>query len=187
MPRKKKEEFDDIQLEEEITDSFDSKLQSKEKKLKKQIKELKEESKTNLDGWQRSRAEYANLQKEFEEERKRLKGWGIIEVVSEIIPALDSFEIAMKDKDSWNEVPENWRVGVEYIYQQFVSRLSGLGVEKIDKTGIEVNHHLHDPTETREVEDEKADMVIEIIQPGYKYKEEIIRPAQVVVGVKKEK
>ncbi len=156
------------------------------KKLRQDLKDAKDESQKNLDGWQRALADYANLQKNSGEQLKDLKGYVVEGFIEELLPVLDSFEMAMKNKASWESVSENWRKGVEYIYNQILKILENNGVEEIKDAKEKFNPEIHHIVEEIETEDESLDHSIsEIVQKGYKTKKTIIRPAQVKIFTKK--
>jgi molecular chaperone GrpE len=101
-------------------------------------------------------------------------------IVESLLPSIDSFDMAMANKEAWESVDKNWRTGVEYIYQQIISGLSDVGVEIIDKTGIKFDPNLHQSIESVPTDDESKDHTIEkIIQAGYKIGDRVIRPARV--------
>lgn len=166
-------------------DGDDDSATGKIKKLRQDLKESKEESQKNLDGWQRALADYANLQKNSGEQLKDLKGYVVEGFIEELLPVLDSFEMAMKNKASWESVSENWRKGVEYIYNQILKILENNGVEEIKDVKEKFNPEIHHIVEEIETEDESQDhQIAEIVQKGYKSKKTIIRPAQVKVFIK---
>ncbi len=178
---------DNFEPEVEFTDE-DGELSvgDKIKKLKSDLKTAKDESQKNLDGWQRALADYANLQKNSGEQLKDLKGYVVEGFIEELLPVLDSFEMAMKNKASWESVSENWRKGVEYIYNQILKILENNGVEEIKDAKEKFNPEIHHVVEEIETEDESQDhQIAEIVQKGYKTKKTIIRPAQVKVFIKK--
>ena len=97
-----------------------------------------------------------------------------------LMPALDSFDIAFQNKESWEKVDPNWRMGVEYIYSQFMTGLADSGIEKIDQIGVKFDPNLHHSISAVETEKEELDHTIEsIIQVGYKIGERVVRPARV--------
>src|ERR1700744_4572343 len=95
----------------------------KVKDLKEKIKVLEKEKQEYLDGWQRSRADYANLQKNTDEDRKRMRGMVEENFIEDLIPVVDSFAMAMSNKEAWEKVDPTWRTGVEYISQQLMTVL----------------------------------------------------------------
>lgn len=97
---------DNFEPEIEFTDEegAEEATSDKLKKLRQELKEAKAESSKNLDGWQRALADYANLQKTSGEQLKDLKGYVLEGFVEELLPTLDAFEMAMKNKETWESV-----------------------------------------------------------------------------------
>lgn len=179
------DENNDFEFEDTNQDG-ESSANDKLKKLREELKAAREESIKNLDGWQRARADYANLQKSSSEQMKDLRGYVLDGLIEELLPTLDSFEMAMKNKATWEKVDENWRKGVEYIYGQLKGMLANNGITEIDKTGEKFNAEMHHAIEEIETDDENKDHTIaEINQKGYKGSKGILRPAQVKIFVKK--
>lgn len=181
MTKKKKEEIEEVVFEDENAKQtgFDKKSDSK---LKKELKQLKEEKKEYLDGWQRARAELANLKKQHAEEKKLFTILGREAFLLDIFPILDNFEAAFSNKEAWEKVDKNWRVGIEHIYNQFIKILEENGIEQIGEVGESFDEKLHSSTGSVETKDKEKDhTVAEIIQSGYKLSEKIIREAKVKV------
>ena len=184
MLNKNDQEFDE---EIEFTDeNGEQGIKDKMKKLRDELKEAKEESQKNLDGWQRALADYANLQKNSNNEIKDLRACSVQDLGEEFLPVLDSFEMAMKNKESWESVPENWRKGVEYIYNQFKSIILANGIEEISDSKEKFDPEIHDCVEEVVTDDDSQDhKICEVVQKGYKTPRGLIRPAQVKIFVKK--
>ena len=156
------------------------------KKLRKDIKDARKEKAEYLDGWQRAKADYQNYKNA---EGERLVPYATStkkRLIDSLVPALDSFDMAMSNKEAWEKVDQNWRTGVEYIYNQFLTSLGENGVSTIDKMDVSFDPNLHQSIETLDTDDESKDHIIaKIIQKGYKMGDRIIRPARVVVYIKK--
>lgn len=184
-----KNNHNEQEFEEEIEftdESGERSAKDKIKKLKQELKEAKEESQKNLDGWQRALADYANLQKNSHNQMKDLRACSVQDLGEEFLPVLDSFEMAMKNKESWEAVPENWRKGVEYIYNQFKSIIAGSGIEEISNPEEKFDPEIHDCVEEVITDDKDKDhKICEVVQKGYKTSRGLIRPAQVKIFVKK--
>ncbi len=175
-----------VEEDDNETDSFGSSASEKVKKLKQELSESKKERAEYLAGWQKSRAEYANLKKEEESKRSGLKQLYVSECIEDLLPTLDSFEMAFKNKESWEKVDATWRKGIEYIHQQFMTFLENRNVQSISETGVLFEPRLHEAFEHVPVDDAGKDNTIEsIIQTGYKIGDRIIRPAKVKVYVLK--
>ncbi len=152
------------------------------KKLQEKIKGLEKEKQEYLDGWQRARADYANLQKQTEEDKKRFKQLFAEKFVEDLIPVVDSFSMAMNNKEAWEKVDATWRTGVEYIYNQLIGALQTHGFELFGGAG-----DVFDPARYEAVSEEESDdaskdhTVAKVIQKGFMLGESVIRPARVVV------
>lgn len=162
------------------------------KKLKEDIKALKKEKEEYLTGWQRAKADYINLQKDLEHTRLNSLIHAKEKFMKELMPVLDSFDMAFLNKEAWEKVDENWRKGVEYIYQQFITSLANLKIEKIDKINVPFDPQIHHSMETIKTEEKEKDHTLaSIIQAGYIMKEhhheQVIRPAKVNVYEYKKK
>lgn len=180
MPKKSKneEEFiDDIVFEESEEGQKD--ISGKIEKLKSELKKCKEEKQEYLDGWQRAQADSINLKKRLEQEKKDFAKYSTESFILELLPVLDSFQMAFKDKVAWEQAPVNWRTGIEYIHNQLQSTLLAHGIKLIDPQGDKFKPEEHNSVES--VPGEEG-IIIEVIQKGYILNGKIIRPATVKVG-----
>lgn len=179
------EDEEDI-VEFEYNEDGEEDLKATLKKLRKDLKQARAEKTEYLTGWQRSKADYQNYKNE---ENRRLLSFGILtkeKMVESMLPALDSFDMAMMNKEAWEKVDANWRMGVEYIYNQLMTSLADNGVTTINAEGAPFDPSLHQSVETIETDDDSKDHTIaKITQKGYKMGEKIIRPARVSVYTKK--
>lgn len=152
------------------------------KALKTRLKALEEESKANLDGWQRTKADYVNAQKEAEKSRQELVKYANQNFVEELLPALDAFDMAMANKENWEKVDSAWRSGVEYIYNQIHRTLENFGVKVENPIGEKVDVMKHNPIGTVATDEEgKKGTVAEVLQKGYTMHGKEVRPASVKV------
>lgn len=166
---------DVVILEEETTPEAVKKLREK---LKKAVAEKQE----YLDGWQRLKADVVNSKKADAEERERFTRFAGEKVLVDILPVMDSFDMAFSNRAAWESAPENWRKGVEYIYAQLFSALENHGVRQINPLGAPFDPREHDSIATIPTTDKaKNDHIAEVIQKGYRLHARVIRPAKVKV------
>ncbi len=172
-------ETEDIEFEDDILEEVGS--ADKIRSLRNQIQTLTQERNEYLTGWQKAKADYINFKNEQDRLKSEMKGYVQSQCVDDLMPVLDSFEMAMKG-EAWQNVDANWRIGVEYIFQQLQAVLKNYGVDEIKEVGIAFDPRLHEPVEIVDAENgEKSDQIQSIIQKGYKMGETIIRPAKVKV------
>ena len=153
-------------------------------KLKEKIKKLQAEKDEYMNGWQRERADFVNYKKRADEEKKEYIKFANENLLEEMLTVLESFDMAFMNKEQWNAVPQNWRVGVEYIHSQLVKILDENGLKEfVPKIGDSFDVKLHVAEEVVPVTDEKEDGLIkEIKKKGYTMNGKIIIAPKVVVG-----
>jgi len=150
------------------------------KKMREKLRACEKEKKEYLDGWQRMRADFANVKKEEEHRRGEMIKFASEGLVEDLLPVLDSFSMAFSNKEAWEKVDANWRKGVEYIYAQMLSVLESRGLTEIGKVGEHADPHLHIAIEEIPTgESSKADTLAEVVQKGYRLHSKVIRPAKV--------
>jgi len=178
------EEMDDVVFEPE-EDGSTSSPQAKIKKLKEELKKCQKEREEYLTGWQRAKADFINARKEEEKNRAETIKFANKEFAQEILAAMDSFDMAFANKEAWEKVDKNWRVGVEYIYSQLLSVLEQNGLKQINPAGEKFDPNIHTSVESVSVEDEKDDhKIMEVVQKGYLMHGALIRSPKVKVGIK---
>jgi molecular chaperone GrpE len=172
----------DVTFVDTTEDGEELSSKDKTKKLKEDLKVCRKEKEEYLTGWQRAKADYINLHKEIE----HLKAINSIHVkekmVKELLPALDSFDLAFSNKEHWEKIDKDWQDGIISIQQQLLSGLIKLGIEKIDEANVVFDPNIHQSVNIVKTDDEKKDHTVEkILQIGYKIGERVIRPAKVTI------
>lgn len=153
------------------------------KKLRQKIKELEEKNQEYLTGWQKERADGVNLRKRLEEEKKEYAKFAKEDITTEIITVLDSFDSAFKNKEAWEKVDKNWRVGVEYIHAQLIGVLSNHGVSVVSPLGEQFDPQRDEAIAMVPIVNLEDDhKILEIVSVGYRLQNKIIRAPKVKVG-----
>lgn len=174
--------LDDVTFVDSTEDGEELSEKNKSKKKRDELKICRKEREEYLTGWQRAKADYVNLQKELEEVRVNSSVFVKESMLNNLLPALDSFDMVFINKDVWEKIDKEWRMGIEYIHQQFMTSLSNSGIEKINETNILFDPKIHHSIKIIETDDEKKNhFLVEVIQTGYKIGERVIRSAGVNV------
>ena len=154
-------------------------------KLREKNLVCEQEKKEYLDGWQRMRADFANVRKEEETRRRELIQFASESLVMELLPVLDSFSMAFANKEAWNKVDSNWRIGVEYIYTQMNTILEGRGLSEIGVVGEKIDPRLHITMEEIPARaDTDVDTVATVVQKGYRLHNKVVRLANIKAYIK---
>lgn len=122
---------------------------------------------------QRLQAEYANYRKRVERDRAVAHESAVGAVLTELLALLDDVARAEQHGELSG--------GFKSVADQLNSITSRIGLEKYGTEGDAFDPQIHEAL----MHDESADVVVatasKILQPGYKYKERILRPARVSV------
>jgi len=151
-------------------------VNSKLKKVKKQLKSCQTERAEYLAGWQRAKADLINYKKEQEEKNSNTFKFANENLIIELLPILDSFELALKHPPVGGQAND----GVKQLYNQLKSILKSNGVEEIKSVGEKFNPGFHESV--GETKKGKSGMIVEEIQKGYKLNNKIIRPSKVKIS-----
>ena len=150
--------------------------------MKKEISTKKDQQKIAelTAGWQRTQADFINFKRQAEENRLKTIHTANSNLILEILPILDNFQLAAK------HIPEklksdNWALGIKQIEKQLESTLFGVGLERISSLGQHFNPNLHEAVETVKSDCPEGEIVDEVLT-GYKFKDEVIRPSKVKVS-----
>jgi len=122
---------------------------------------------------QRLQAEYANYRKRVERDRSLAHEMAIGAVLTELLALLDDVDRA----ESHGELMG----GFKAVADQLNTIVSRIGLEKYGVEGEVFDPQIHEAL----MHDTSADVAVptasKILQPGYKYKERVLRPARVSV------
>ena len=169
----KKERQAEEKAEEAGAKAEEKKDQHPLEKANKEIAELK-------DKYLRTLAEFDNYKKRTLKEKAELILNGSEKTVKAVLPVLDDFERALKDK---SEDPKAIKDGVTMIFNKFVKTLESLGVKKIDTADKDFDTDFHEAVAmVPGMGDDKKGKVIDCVQTGYTLNDKVIRHAKVAVG-----
>jgi molecular chaperone GrpE len=122
---------------------------------------------------QRLQAEYANYRKRVERDRAVAHESAVGAVLTELLALLDDVDRAEQHGELSG--------GFKAVADQLNSIVSRIGLEKYGTEGEAFDPQVHEAL----MHDQSADVAVptasKILQPGYKYKERILRPARVAV------
>jgi len=145
-------------------------VKKKKKSLIKKTTRLEKEIDQLTNKWKRALADYQNLEKRIEQEKKQFVKFSTAALIDKLLPVLDSLEKAGEHlKDD----------GLEMALEQFKEVLKIEGVEEIKVQGKKFDPLLMD---CQEVVKGKKDQVIKVVQKGYLLNKKVLRPAKVMVG-----
>ena len=145
--------------------------------LEKQIETLKAEVTDYKDKWMRGVAEFDNYKK------RNARIWadafteGVVQTVEKILPIGDNLDWAIN-----MGLDEKTTEGLKNMRRKFDETLTALEITAIDPTGQPFDPLVAEAVmQVEKADGEDIDIVKQVFQKGYKYKDKIIRYAKVSV------
>ncbi|MBP7708727.1 nucleotide exchange factor GrpE [Candidatus Pacearchaeota archaeon] len=118
----------------------------------------------------RLQADFDNFRKRTEKEKQEHSSIANANLITELLPALDHFELALKhNKDK----------GVQMIYDELNEILAKNGLKIINTKGI-FNPNIHEAV--MKVDGKKDNEIVEEIQKGYLINEKLLRASKVKIS-----
>lgn len=169
-----KEDIHNVNIEE-------SKLIEEEDEIIDKIKSLEAEIVDYGDKFKRNLAEFDNFRKRTTIEKASMYDNGVKDTIEKMLPILDNFERAItstKEEDKENPIFK----GIEMIYTQMLETFTNMGIEEINDVGEKFDTNLHNAVMHIEDDTFGENVVAEVLQKGYKYKDKVIRTSMVKVA-----
>jgi molecular chaperone GrpE len=124
----------------------------------------------------RVQAEFANYRKRVERDREATRESNIAEVVKALLPVLDDLALA----ETHGDLAEGPML---VIAQKFRGGLEKFGLTTIGEKGDVFDPNLHEALVQLPTPDVTVNTVADVIAPGYKIGDRLLRPAKVAVSV----
>jgi molecular chaperone GrpE len=134
-------------------------------------------------------AKYRQAASEFEESRLRLRREiskdierGRREILADLLDVVDNLDRAIEAAGR-STSPEALLQGVEMVRRQFLSKLEGLGVRRIESEGVSFDPLRHEAVSTVPAATPEDDgLVVGVVRHGYSSGDDVLRPASVAVA-----
>lgn len=188
----------EIEIEQETTQQKVKLLEEKEgagltleyfskEEIVKQMKELEECVKEKdvqieeLNEWKdkfmRLQAEFENAQKRWDKNRQYLKSQYTASALKKFLPLYDSFKKAIENAAEDDQIKQ--------FYNQFMGILKFVGAEPMQtKINDSFDYSQHEALTSIEKEDVEENRILDIIQEGWKFDNDVLRYAKIVISKK---
>jgi molecular chaperone GrpE len=134
------------------------------------------------DKYLRLAADYDNFRKRTQKERLELRDRYHLDVLEDLLPVLDNFDLALKSVPETVEA-KKFAEGIVLVDKQLHEILSQYGLKEIEAIGKPFDPHYHEAVMTVENYDYPDQTVLEEIRKGYIKEDKVIRPSLVKVAI----
>ncbi len=179
------------QVEEENTETSDAGMESPEvqtaeleslqarlEEEEAKAREFEARSRENLDGWQRSVAEFQNYKKRIDRDRESDKAIMKGDLIKRFLPALDDLERALQNRPA----DDAWASGIELVKRKLQTILEAEGLQRIEAEGADFDPNFHEAISYEPADGVQSGRVIAVVQNGYMLGDHVVRPAMVRVA-----
>jgi molecular chaperone GrpE len=123
---------------------------------------------------QRVQAEYANYRKRVDRDRTAVREFALVGVLTELLPVLDDIGRARDHEELTG--------GFKAVADALESAVGKLGLSTFGKQGEAFDPNIHEALMHSYSADVTEPTCVQVLQPGYKVGERILRPARVAVA-----
>ena len=130
----------------------------------------------------RLRADFENYRRRTARRFEHLAGHAKEEFIKRLLAIADDLQYALESLPS-DDGPA--RKGFEMVEQKFFAILAAESVERVGAPGEEFDPQIHEAVSIRESDDGEEGKVQEVLLPGYRMGDVVLRPARVTVAVRR--
>lgn len=144
----------------------------------------------------RAAAETDNVRKRARRDVELASARGVARLARELLPSLDNLDRALaaaeaeesdgehaaKAVDGGTAGVHHLTKGIRLVQQELQTALTRVGIEQFTPVGESFDPHQHEAISQQPAEGVETGVITQVYQPGYRYKEEILRAAKVVVA-----
>ena len=148
------------------------------KKLEEKLEQLEKELEQTKDAYLRTLAEYDNFKKRETAQREKTASFVKAETMKELLPAVDNINRAI----AADETAADYAKGVAMTVKSLTDALKKLGLEEINPINEEFDVNFHQAVMRVEDDSVGNNIVVEVLQSGYKLGDNVLRYAMVKVA-----
>ncbi|BCR35822.1 nucleotide exchange factor GrpE [Mariniplasma anaerobium] len=173
------EQLEEVAKEELVVEETTKK--EKKNKYKEKIETLEQEVAQLKDKLLRNAAELENFKKRITLERINDRKFASKNLVYDILEPLDQLNMII-NMETDNDVLKNFLYGFKMLNDKFYEVLKNDGLKEIDALNKQFDPKYHHAIEKESIEDKPNGINLKVIQKGYMYKEQLLRPAMVKIN-----
>jgi molecular chaperone GrpE len=132
----------------------------------------------------RTKADFENFRKRMAAEVQAAAKRSKAQLAAEVAPVLDDLERGLQAAglDPEGDSEDGLAHGVLLVFRGLRETLKRNGIEPVDPKGEKFDPNMHEALSTTPVEGTEPGIVVEVMQKGYRFEDQLIRPARVVVS-----
>ena len=147
------------------------------------LRERAEKSDAYLALAQRTQADFENYRKRTTRDVRAAEARGMTRLARELLPALDNLDRALAAVEASGEDEEHHLTqGIRLVQSELSAALARTGIEGFSPKGERFDPVEHEAVAQQPFEGFEAGTIVEVLQPGYRLNDSVLRPARVIVA-----
>lgn len=178
MSKDENKEINQDEVKEETTEKVKKENEPEEKEEVKEESMEEKYDKLN-DSYMRLLADFDNYKKRASKDKEAMIIYSTSKFAEGLFPIIDNFKRAL---DSEADKKSGFYEGVNMIFTQLTELLKNEGIETIEALDEKFDPNKHYAVAVEKLDDKDDDIILEVFQDGYIYKEKVLRPSMVKVN-----
>jgi molecular chaperone GrpE len=130
----------------------------------------------------RTYADFDNFRKRTQRDLADFRLYANEQFALELLPVMDHLGLALKHAGAAEENVQGLQQGVELVYKQLRDALEKFGIKSFESWGEPFDPAKHDALMQVERDDVPANVVVQVLNEGYLYRDKVLRHAKVGVS-----
>jgi molecular chaperone GrpE len=144
-----------------------------------ELERLQEQLLTEHEMYLRALADFDNYRRRVERESQNTARSGKREIILSLLEVLDGFDRVFQHAEKNQSAP--WE-GVQAIHRKLLAVLQAQGIAAFESVGQKFDPALHEAIAAVEANGNPSGVIVEDLQRGYRWGDEVLRPARVRVA-----
>jgi molecular chaperone GrpE len=162
----------------------DEKPEQKQEAQEGEPKKDEDDSSALKERMLRLAAEFDNYKKRVKADIEKAQITGKAEMLKNLLPVLDEFEIAMISVGSVQD--KSLAKGIEMVYANLQDALEREGLTELDTNGM-YDPYKHEIVVSRADSKKRPGTILEVVKKGYTFNGIMLRPASVIISKEEDK
>lgn len=178
MSKDENKEINQDEVKEETAEKLKKENEPEEKEEVKEESMEEKYDKLN-DSYMRLLADFDNYKKRASKDKEAMIIYSTSKFAEGLFPIIDNFKRAL---DSEADKKSGFYEGVNMIFTQLTELLKNEGIETIEALDEKFDPNKHYAVAVEKLDEKDDDIILEVFQDGYIYKEKVLRPSMVKVN-----
>ncbi len=157
------------------------KIEAKLEETLEKLSQLEKDNQELKDSLLRKVAEFENYKRRTEKDQLNFLEYAAESFIIKILPIYDDLNRSIEHLDEAKDI-NSIKQGLKLVLEKFKKTLEDQGIKKIEAKDKEFDFNYHEALMQQNSDDVPPNTVLQEVEPGYMYKDKVIRHSKVIVS-----